>query len=128
MGAHCGVSQGDIRSAAFGEADAVVILDVLHYMDPGAQLDVLKRVRGALPLDGLLLLRVGDAGSGLKFRYSQWVDQAIMLLRGHAWVKTHCRSVAEWRQLLQDCGFRVQAVPMSEGTPFANVLLISHAV
>jgi SAM-dependent methyltransferase len=128
LGADCGVTQGDIRHHRFERVDAVVILDVLHYMDDAAQRGVLKRVRGALAVGGLLLLRVGDAGGGLKFRYSQWVDQTIMLLRGHAWAKTHCRSVAAWQQLLQDCGFRVQPVPMSEGTPFANVLLISHAV
>src|ERR1700722_7241302 len=34
LGAASQVSQADIRSAAFGAADAVVILDVLHYMDP----------------------------------------------------------------------------------------------
>src|SRR5580704_4760408 len=60
LGSATEVSQADIRSAAFGAADAVVILDVLHYLNPQAQTEVLKRVRTALPLKGLLLLRVGD--------------------------------------------------------------------
>ena len=51
-----------------------------------------------------------------------------MLLRGHAWVKTFCRSVPEWRELLRECAFDVQIMPMSQGTPFANVLLVAHAV
>ena len=33
----------------------------------------------------------------------------------------------QWRKLLCECGFDVQATPMSEGTPFANVLLVAHA-
>ncbi|HEY2684418.1 MAG TPA: class I SAM-dependent methyltransferase [Steroidobacteraceae bacterium] len=127
LGAGCGVSQGDIRHAAFGEADAVVILDVLHYMDDESQRDVLRRVRAALPPGGLLLLRIGDAGAGLPFHYSQWVDRTIMLLRGHSWVRTHCRAVSAWKLLLEEHAFDVEAVPMSEGTPFANVLLICHA-
>jgi hypothetical protein len=35
--------------------------------------------------------------------------------------------VAQWRLLLQECGFDSEAKPMSRGTPFANVLLIAHA-
>jgi SAM-dependent methyltransferase len=121
------VSHGDIRDAAFGAVDAVVILDVLHYMPPQAQLDVLQRVRTALPSRGLLLLRVGDAGGGLRFHYGQWSDRLVMLLRGHAIAAQHCRSLAQWRTVLRECGFDSEAKPMSHGTPFANVLLIAHA-
>jgi cyclopropane fatty-acyl-phospholipid synthase-like methyltransferase len=127
LGPTCDISQGDIRSAEFGTTDAVVILDVLHYMRKEEQREVLKRVRAALPARGLLLLRVGDADGGLRFRYSQWIDKLVMLLRGHFLVATHCRSLAQWRELLIECGFEVQATPMSEGTRFANVLLIGHA-
>jgi SAM-dependent methyltransferase len=127
LGSASEVSQADIRDAAFGAADAVVILDVLHYMNPQAQLEVLRRVRAALPRRGLLLLRVGDAGAGLRFRYGQFSDKLVMLLRGHAIVTQHCRSVAQWRRVLRECGFDSEAKPMSQGTPFANVLLIAHA-
>jgi SAM-dependent methyltransferase len=127
LGSASEVSQADIRDAAFGVADAVVILDVLHYMPPQAQIEVLQRVRAALPARGLLLLRVGDAAAGLRFRYGQWSDKLVMLLRGHSIVAQHCRSVAQWRALLRDCGFDSEVKPMSQGTPFANVLLIAHA-
>jgi SAM-dependent methyltransferase len=128
LGDACEISQGDIRTAEFGMADAVVIFDVLHYITAEDQLKVLQRVRSCLPVRGLLLLRIGDAGGGLRFRYSQWVDKLVMLFRGHSLVKTHCRNVAQWCALLNDCGFEVQATPMSEGTQFANVLLIAHAL
>ena len=128
LGDRCGVVQGDIRTASFGAVDAVVILDVLHYMDGDAQQTVLDKVRAALPRGGLLLLRIGDAAGGWPFRYSQWVDKVIMLLRGHAWVNTHCRSVAQWQELLRRCGFEARAMPMSAGTPFANVLLLADAI
>jgi SAM-dependent methyltransferase len=127
LGPDCQIFQGDIRSAEFGTTDAVVILDVLHYIGREEQLQVLKRVRAALPARGLLLLRIGDADGGLRFRYSQWVDKLVMLFRGHAKVATHCRSADQWHKLLCECGFEVQATPMSQGTRFANVLLIAHA-
>jgi cyclopropane fatty-acyl-phospholipid synthase-like methyltransferase len=126
LGPECEISQGDIRSAEFGATDAVVILDVLQYIGREEQLQLLKRVRAALPARGLLLLRIGDADGGLRFRYGQWVDKLVMLFRGYAAVATHCRSADQWRKLLYECGFEVQATPMSQGTHFANVLLIAH--
>ena len=123
LGAHCGVQQGDIRSAGFGAVDAVVILDVLHYMKPQDQDAVLRRVRDALVPGGVLLARVGDAAAGLPFRLSNWVDWTVALARGHGATRFHCRSVAQWRSALEALGFTVRAEPMSRGTPFANVLL-----
>ena len=127
LGSESDVSQADIRDTPFGAVDAVVILDVLHYLTPQAQLELLLRVRAALPPRGLLLLRVGDAGGGLRFRCGQWSDGLVALLRRHALVAQHCRSIAQWRALLHECGFDSEAKPMSQGTPFANVLLIAHA-
>jgi SAM-dependent methyltransferase len=127
LGEDCSVTQGDIRSASFGSADAVVILDVLHYIDADGQRDVLQRVRSALPAGGLLLFRVGDAAAGLRFRITSWVDKFAMFTHGHGWVTTYCRSVTEWRELLSECGFESAATPMSDGTPFANVLLVARA-
>jgi hypothetical protein len=49
------------------------------------------------------------------------------LIRGHSLLTTHCRSLTQWRALLAQCGFDVEATPMSQGTPFANVLLVAHA-
>ncbi len=126
--AHARIEQGDIRSAAFSEVDRVLILDVLHYIDLTAQNDVLARVRTALSPAGVLLLRVGDANGGLPFRISNWVDQAVVFVRGHGRVTLHCRALADWIDVLQTLGFAVDAVPMSQGTPFANVLLVARAI
>lgn len=127
LGAGCGVEQGDIRRAAFGEADAVVILDVLHYMPIADQDDVLRRVRAALSPGGVLLLRIGDAAAGLPFRLSNWVDWTVAFVRGHGATRFHCRTVAQWRTVLEALGFALRAAPMSRGTPFANVLLVARA-
>ena len=94
----------------------------------GPACEVLQRVRAALPPGGLLLLRVGDADGGLRFRFTRWVDRLIMLARGRGAVALHCRSIEQWRELLRECRFDSRAEPMSHGTPFANVLLIALAI
>ncbi len=116
----------DMCHADFGQADAVVILDVLHYVPIAAQDDVLRRVRAALPPGGVLLLRVGDAAAGLPFKISNWVDFVVTTLRGHRLGQLHCRPLAEWQRVLTSMGFEVQTQPMSEGTPFANVMLVAR--
>jgi SAM-dependent methyltransferase len=126
LGSSAEIVQGDIRLAEFGAADAVVILDVLHYIEADAHRAVLERVHQALCPAGLLLLRVGDASAGLRFRISQCWDQAVMLARGCGLKPLHCRSVAQWRTLLSNCGFDSQVVSMSKGMSFANALLCAR--
>jgi SAM-dependent methyltransferase len=113
---------GDMRSTEFGRADAVVILDVLHYVTIAEQDAVLRRVRDALAPAGTLLLRVGDAGAGLPFQLSFWVDHVVSFVRGHR-ARLYCRALPAWRAALDALGFTVTAIPMHQGTPFANILL-----
>jgi SAM-dependent methyltransferase len=115
---------GDMCSTPLPACDAVVILDVLHYVDHAAQEGVLRRVREALRPGGRLLLRVGDMSARRRFLISQWVDRAVTLARGSA-PPTFGRPLAHWVALLQRLGFDVQPLPMSRGTPFANVLLVA---
>jgi SAM-dependent methyltransferase len=117
---------GDIRSAEFGKADVAVILDVLHYIDYGDQDAVLRRVRHALNRSGTLLLRVGDADGGLRFRLSNWVDHTAAFARGHRLRALYCRRLTDWKNALAALGFTVAVYPMSAGTLFANVLLVAR--
>ncbi len=122
-GARIRILHGDIREVDYPRVDAVVILDVLHYLDQAAQQQVLCRVRDTLGPHGLLLMRVGDAAGGMRFAFSKAVDQAVALMRRRRWIRLACRPLRAWEQLLGGCGFRTLALPMSEGTPFVNVLL-----
>jgi SAM-dependent methyltransferase len=117
------IVHGDIRDVDYDPADAVVILDVLHYLDYAAQERVLQRVRGALAPGGVLLLRIGDAAGGSRFRLSKAIDQSVALARRRRWVPLNCRPLRAWQELLTACGFSARALPMSAGTPFVNVLL-----
>lgn len=125
LGDEAEIEEGDIVTTRFTAADAVVILDVLHYIGYEQQVDVLRRVRAALAPSGRLLLRVGDAGGGTGFRASQAVDRIVTFVRGHRLSRLYCRALGEWVEVVRDAGFRVESRPMSRGTPFANVLLVA---
>jgi SAM-dependent methyltransferase len=116
---------GDLRVAAVPACDAIAILDVLHYMPHADQARVLARCRQALAPDGVLLLRIGDADAGLRATITRLADQAITLLRG-GWPRLYTRGLASWIAAVEHAGFRVEAAPMSAGTPFANVLLVGR--
>lgn len=129
-GSTLAVQCADMRQAALPACDAVVILDVLHYVDHDAQAAVLRRVHGALRAGGpggKLLLRIGDAAQQRGFRISQWVDRTVTRIRGHRVAPTWGRTLEAWIALLQQTGFAARPVPMSQGTPFANVLLVATA-
>lgn len=116
---------GDMCTTQFEKAQTVVILDVLHYVPFAAQEDVLLRVKEALSPKGLLILRIGDANAGFGFKISNWVDNIVFLCRGHKLSRLYCRSLSDWLVLLNKIGFHVESKPMSQGTPFSNVLLLA---
>jgi SAM-dependent methyltransferase len=117
---------GDMCTATFDKAQTVAILDVLHYVPYVAQEDVLARVRDALSPNGLLILRIGDAAGGWGFKVSNWVDSVVFFMRGHKSSRLYCRSLSEWTTVLEKIGFDVETKPMSEGTPFSNVLMLAR--
>ena len=119
---------GDMRDADISDVDAVTILDVLHYIPHDEQDQLLDRIRAALSQDGLFVTRVGDASEGWRFRFSQMVDACMAAFQGHRLPPTWCRSLPEWQHALETRGFSVQVLPMSQGTWFANVLLICRVV
>jgi SAM-dependent methyltransferase len=126
VGDRARVSLDDIRTAAIPECDAIVLLDVLHYLTAPEQEAVLAKCRAALSPEGLLLLRIGDADAHLRFWITKIVDQIGTTFRNAAWPPMHCRGLSEWTKLLDRLDLRVQAEPMSAGTPYANVLLIAR--
>ena len=122
---HARFEQADITQAEFGEADVVVLLDVLHYLDYELQHAVLARVRQALSPDGVLLLRIGNAAGGLHHFISRWYDRLVWKLRGARQSRLYCRTLDNWQATLRNLGFDSCHVPMGKGLKLANVLLVA---
>jgi len=118
--------QADMRQAELGQADLVVILDALHYLDRTGQDELLRRVCRALSPEGVLLIRVGDAAAGLGFQASAWVDRAVALCRGKGLPRLHGRALADWIEALTALDLVVETTAMPAGPPFANVMLVAR--
>lgn len=128
LGPSARVEVADVRSVSLEPCDVAVVLDVLHYIDHDAQRDLLERIHTVLAPGGRLLLRAGDASQGWRFRLTLAGDWIVTLARGHWQRRFFCRTATEWLALLGAIGFDARAQPMSEGTPFANVLLVATKV
>lgn len=126
LGQAATVELHDIARAEFPACTTVILLDVLFYLPESTQRQVLKRVAAALQPGGVLLLREADAGAGRAFRMTRWAERVACAVRGQPRQKLYYRSAGQWKALLEELGFAVSAEPMSEGTPFANVLFVAR--
>lgn len=126
LGADAFIEQRDLRQAVFPRCSAIAALDVLYYLERKDADQVIRKAADALEPAGVLLIREPDSAAGVTFqltRLSAWFDAAV---RGNAGGSRNYRSAAEWRAQLEGLGLRVDAEPMSQGTPFANVLFAAH--
>lgn len=118
--------RADMRSFAFPPCDVVVFFDTLHYIAHAEQDAVLARVRTALRPGGKLLMRVGDADAGWRFRLGLWIDQGTALLHGNGLPRVCGRPLAEWAARLEQLGFSVESMSMNGRPPFANLLIVGR--
>ncbi|HMC13821.1 MAG TPA: methyltransferase domain-containing protein, partial [Gallionellaceae bacterium] len=128
LGNRAVVYQGDIRTVELPDCSAVIILDVLMYLNAAEQRQILQRIARTLQPGATLLLREGDATGGLRYHVTSLAEHICCLWRGQGWQTLHYRSTVEWIALLEELGFSVDSLPMSQGTPFSNVLFHAKRV
>lgn len=106
--------------------DAVLLLDVLHYLPPDAQDRILRAAAARLSAGGTLWVRDADAAAGWRFRLTaleEWLFTGLGVNRGAG---LYFRPAAELCRVLETAGLEARAEPMWEGTPFANVLVTAR--
>lgn len=121
------IEEGDLREAKLPPSQVIALVDVIHYLAPAAQERLLANVAEALEPGGLLLLRVCDAAAGVSALLTRAGDHIGSLAKREGFARLHLRSAAEWSARLETLGLSVEALPMSAGTPFANVLLCARS-
>jgi len=123
LGERATIEVADLRQAALPVSEAVFLLDVLHYLSAAEQEELLDRVAAAVPEGGLLILREADVAAGAAFGRTRAAERLCALARGHFRQRFHFRTASEWQRLLAERGFEAILAPMSQGTPYANVLI-----
>jgi uncharacterized protein (DUF2062 family)/SAM-dependent methyltransferase len=121
------IHTADASTVALPERiEVAAVFDVLHMMDRAAQRPLIARIAAAMPPGGILLVREADAAAGWRFQMVRLGNSITALMRGRWRPRFAFRTAAEWRAELAAVGFDVALAPMSEGTPFANVLLVAR--
>jgi uncharacterized protein (DUF2062 family)/trans-aconitate methyltransferase len=117
------IDTADLRTADYPQADAILLLDALHYLPAADQEAVLAKAVSVLHPGGVLLIRDADADAGWRFTATRIQERLSALLRRHWRQRFHYRGAGEWSDLLKGLGLAVDVQPMGMGTPYANVLL-----
>jgi SAM-dependent methyltransferase len=126
LGSGAQVTQGDLRGLDLQPSSVIIIFDVMLYLSEVEQQRLLDRAAAALEPEGLLLLREADADAGFAFQVTKWSERIACALRGQGGHALHYRGAIQWIAELAQGGFAVGAEPMSEGTPFGNVLFVAR--
>jgi uncharacterized protein (DUF2062 family)/SAM-dependent methyltransferase len=126
LGADAEIRVADLTGYTPPPCRAVVLLDVLHYLDPADQTGLLARSAAALAPGGVLILRDADAGLGWRFFLTRVGERLAALARGQGRRRFHYRRADAWGELLRSLGLEVTSTPMWDGTPFGNVLVVGR--
>jgi len=125
LGAEAKIEQGDVRVSDIPSSSAIVLFDVLMYLEREEQRAVLERVLRALEPGGVLLMRETDAQGGVPYQAAKLSEQVMEIIRGRFPPRLYYRAAAEWADLLESLNLDVHSAPMS-ATPFSNVLFIAR--
>ncbi len=117
------IETGDAAQRPLPRAQAILLLDMFHYLPAAQQEQLVERVSEALEPGGVLIVREADAAIGPRFVLTRMAERLCALARGHWRQSFHYRGVEEWRRLLESQGLSVTDRPMWAGTPYANRLM-----
>ena len=107
------------------ELDTLLLLDVLHYLPLPEQDELLRRAARCVTR-GRIVIRELDAGEAARSaitRGFEWLAKISGYNRGRA--GRHYRPAREIVAQLTSAGFACEVSGASEGTPFANVLIVA---
>ena len=107
------------------EVDTLLLIDVLHYLTLPEQDELLRRAARCVTR-GRIVIRELDAGNAARSavtRCFEWIAKISGYNRGRA--GRHYRPAHEIVGQLTGAGFSCEVLGASEGTPFANVLIVA---
>lgn len=121
LGRRAVIHTADLREASLPPADVIILIDVLHYLEPQMQIALLERIARSLCRGGLLIMRVADGAAGWRFHLGKAGDRCGLPLAARAFASHYHRPVDEWLRLLGTLGFEPDVEPARQ--TFANTLI-----
>ena len=119
------LSVADIRGFKLPPAGLILILDVLQYLGANEQMTLLQRCCSALEPQGVLIFRVHDRERGLWSTITMAFDRLIFAF-GRTGIRPLTLRAAEYRNVLEGAGMRVEELPFRNRLPLAHILFIAR--
>jgi SAM-dependent methyltransferase len=119
------LSVADIRGFNLPPAGLILILDVLQYLGSNEQMTLLQRCCSALEPQGVLIFRVHDRDRGLWSTITMAFDRLIFAF-GRTGIPPLTLRAAEYRNVLEGGGMRVQECRFRNRLPLAHILFIAR--
>lgn len=117
-------ARGDARRAELGQADTVLLIDLLHYFRIDEQDAILRRAAAAVRPGGRILVREADTEQGFRSFVTLLEERIFTFVRWNRGERVRFRPAREIRAILEGLGFTCRTVPAWGGTPFSNVLIL----
>lgn len=118
---------GDLRTAEIPRCRAILLMDVLHYLAAEDQSAVLRRAAAALEPGGVLVVREVDVARTARSLATRAAERLRAALRGRPRQTLCFLGAVAVAEALRFQGLRVESRPLSDGTPFANSLVVARA-
>jgi SAM-dependent methyltransferase len=105
-------------------ATTVLLIDVLYQLESRVQIALLRAAASAARQR--VIIRSLDPDRGMRSALTLRLEQLMRRISPHSGTHVEATPVARLTETLADAGFAVSSAFCSEGTPFANVLLIGR--
>ncbi len=119
------VEQGDARTVALGEPDAICLFDVLHYSPIEEQRAWLTRCVHALAPGGLLLVRELDPERG-RWGLAEKIERGAVKQGWNLGGGVYAWPISQLAQALRDLGLQVEVKQAGRGLFSANALVVAR--
>jgi SAM-dependent methyltransferase len=118
--------RADARKADWGQADTVLIIDVLHYFKPDEQDAILGRALDAVRPGGRILIREADTERGFRSTITLLEERFFTAIRFNRGERVQFRPAREFVEAMEMRGFTTKVIPAWGKTPFSNVLIVGE--
>lgn len=119
------VEHGDACEAAPGSPDAILLIDLLHYMEPAVQRAMLERHGRSLARGGVLIVRELDKGPA-RWSIAERLEQIAVRWGWNRGAGVEALPVEEMSSLLSGLGLKVHIRQNGRGVFSANVLIVAR--